>query len=203
MLYLTSVCPYTAAKFEGDYMHSQKILILFAHPTFKRSRVNRLLVGPLKSLEQVTFHDLYEAYPNFYIDVKHEQNLLISHDIIAFMHPFHWYSTPAILKEWQDLVLERGFAYGENGRALLGKKLLSIISMEGSKESYQPKGHNHFNVRQLLAPIEQTAYHCGMEYLNPFLVHSASSLTDGEIMQHAKELERRIIALIQNNMRVA
>lgn len=27
-------------------------------------------------------------------------------------HPFYWYSTPALLKEWQDLVLEHGWAYG-------------------------------------------------------------------------------------------
>jgi hypothetical protein len=28
---------------------------------------------------------------------------LLQHEIIIFHHPFFWYSTPAILKEWQDL----------------------------------------------------------------------------------------------------
>jgi glutathione-regulated potassium-efflux system ancillary protein KefG len=203
MLYLSSICHYTVAKFKGNPMLSQRILILFAHPNFNQSKINRRLVEPLKKLEQVTFHDLYEAYPDFYIDVRCEQKLLLSHDIIAFMHPFRWYSSPAILKEWQDLVLEHGFAYGENGRALEGKKLLSIISMEGTKESYQAGGHNHFSVRQLLAPIEQTANHCGMEYLKPFLVQNASKLTETEIEQHVKELERLMMALACNNIRVA
>ena len=36
---------------------------------------------------------------------------------IVFQHPFYWYSTPAILKEWQDLVLEHGWAYGAGGTA--------------------------------------------------------------------------------------
>ena len=28
-----------------------------------------------------------------------------SNDIIVFQHPFYWYSCPAIMKEWMDLVL--------------------------------------------------------------------------------------------------
>jgi len=46
----------------------------------------------------VTIHDLYETYPNFHIQVKFEQDLLLAHDIIVFHHPFYWYSSPAILK---------------------------------------------------------------------------------------------------------
>jgi len=84
------------------------VLILFAHPALEKSRVNRRLVAAVQGLEGVTFHDLYEAYPDFYIDVKHEQRLLEAHDIIAFQHPLYWYSTPSLLKEWQDLVLEHG-----------------------------------------------------------------------------------------------
>ncbi|CAH8182184.1 Glutathione-regulated potassium-efflux system ancillary protein KefG [Vibrio aestuarianus] len=36
----------------------------------------------------------------------------------------YWYSTPALLKEWQDLVLEYGFAYGQEGTALNGTRSL-------------------------------------------------------------------------------
>ena len=63
-------------------------------------------------MEGVRLHDLYEAYPDFLIDVEAEQALLLEHDVIVFQHPVYWYSSPAILKEWQDLVLEHGFAYG-------------------------------------------------------------------------------------------
>ena len=91
------------------------ILILFAHPALEKSRVNRVLIRDIPGIEGVTFHDLYETYPDFDIDVAREQELLLAHDTIVLHHPFFWYSTPAMLKEWQDLVLEHGWAYGSGG----------------------------------------------------------------------------------------
>src|SRR6185369_10018305 len=92
-----------------------RVLVLFAHPAFQKSRVHRHLVPAARQVEGITFHDLYEAYPDFQLDVPHEQQLLLAHDVIVFQHPFYWYSCPALLKEWLDLVLEYGFAYGPNG----------------------------------------------------------------------------------------
>ena len=59
---------------------------------------------------RVTVHDLYEAYPDFDIDA--EQRLLEAHDIVIFQQPFYWYSVPPLIKQWCDLVLEHGWAYG-------------------------------------------------------------------------------------------
>jgi glutathione-regulated potassium-efflux system ancillary protein KefG len=78
---------------------SNRILVLFAHPAFQKSRVNRVLAEKVLHLPGVTFHDLYEAYPEFDIVVEAEQDLLVAHDVVVFHHPFFWYSTPAILKE--------------------------------------------------------------------------------------------------------
>jgi glutathione-regulated potassium-efflux system ancillary protein KefG len=172
-----------------------KILILFAHPALHKSRINATLIKPLKILEQVTFHDLYESYPDFYIDVKKEQSLLVEHNIYVFMHPFYWYSTPAILKQWQDLVLEHGFAYGQEGSALRDKYLLSAITTSGSLDAYQSTGFNHYEINQLLRPIEQTATLCNMKYLPPFVIHSALNLTEDEILRHSEELKQAIEAL--------
>jgi glutathione-regulated potassium-efflux system ancillary protein KefG len=175
--------------------HANRILLLFAHPAFERSRVNRQLVRAVREIEGSTFHDLYEAYPDLDIDVGREQALLISHDIIVFQHPLYWYSTPAILKEWQDLVLEHGWAYGADGTALHGKKLLSALTAGGRETAYCPEGDNCFTIPQLLAPIEQTARLCGMEYLPPFVVHGTHALTDADISDHAMDYRRAIVAL--------
>ncbi len=94
---------------------SHDILILFAHPALEKSRVNRHLVAGVRDLPGVTFHDLYEAYPDFNILVPHEQELLEAHDVVVLQHPFYWYSTPALVKEWEDLVLQHGWAYGTGG----------------------------------------------------------------------------------------
>ena len=86
-----------------------KILVLFAHPRLSGSHVQRVLADAVRDLPGVTFHDLYAAYPDFTIDVAHEQALLVEHDLIVLQHPFYWYSGPAIIKEWLDLVLALGW----------------------------------------------------------------------------------------------
>ena len=177
----------------GDF--SARILVLFAHPAFQRSRVNRVLVAAARKVVGVTFHDLYEAYPDFDIDVAKEQELLLAHDFVVFQHPFFWYSTPAILKEWQDLVLRHGWAYGSEGTALRGKTLISVISTGGREEAYEHEGHNRFTMRELLAPIEQTAWLCGMEFLPPFVVHGSLGMTQEQIEVHGRDYGRLLEAI--------
>ena len=164
-----------------------KVLVLFAHPAIRKSRVHRRLVEAVRPVDGVTFNDLYEEYPDLNIDVAREQDLLAENDVVVLQHPFYWYSTPAILKEWQDLVLEHGWAYGQGGNALQGKTLLNAVSTGGTEEAYCERGSNRFSMRQLLAPIEQTALLCRMEYLPPFVVHGTHGLSEIEIGSHADD----------------
>ena len=178
-----------------------QILILFAHPALEKSRVNRHLIQAVRGLDGVTVHDLYEAYPDFHINVKHEQDLLRTHELIVFHHPFYWYSSPALLKEWQDLVLEYGFAYGQGGVALRGKKFLTAITTGGGEKAYCRQGHNYFSIRELLAPFQQTANLCGMEYLPPFVVHGTHQLREPhQIAKHAEDYRSLISALRDNTV---
>ncbi|MGB5295988.1 MAG: NAD(P)H-dependent oxidoreductase [Thermoanaerobaculia bacterium] len=172
-----------------------RILVLFAHPALEKSRANRSLIAAVRDLPGVTFHDLYETYPEFDIDVRREQSLLVEHDVIVLQHPFFWYSTPALLKEWQDLVLEHGWAYGSEGKMLEGKRALSVVTTGGREPAYEPDGHNRFTMRQFLAPIEQTFRLCGVEYLPPFVVHGTHGMTSEEIRSHADDYRRLLEAL--------
>lgn len=171
-----------------------KVLLLFAHPVLERSRVNRRLADAVRDL--VTFHDLYEEYPTFGIDVPREQDLLRAHDAVVFQHPFYWYSGPAILKEWQDLVLEHGWAYGAEGRALEGKVTFNAITTGGPSTAYRADGYNRFTMRELLAPWDQTAHLCRMRYLPPFVVHGSLKMsTDEHVKPYAEEYRRILEAL--------
>ena len=172
-----------------------KILILFAHPALERSRINARLVAAVRDLEGVTFHDLYEAYPEFDVEVRREQALLVEHEIVVLQHPFYWYSTPPLVKQWEDLVLEHGWAYGSEGTALRGKRALSVISTGARADAYCAEGHNRFTMRQLLAPIEQTFALCGVEYLPPFIVHGALGMTRERVLGHAADYRRIVEAL--------
>lgn len=173
----------------------KRILVLFAHPALEKSRINRRLAGAVDSLPGVTFHDLYEAYPDFDVDVRREQERLTKHDIVVLQHPFFWYSVPPLLKQWIDLVLEHGWAYGSEGKALVGKRVLSAISTGGRGAAYRRDGHNRYTMRELLAPVEQTFVLCGMQYLPPFCVHGAHGMTIEEIDEHAADYRRVVEAL--------
>lgn len=175
-----------------------RVLILLAHPALERSRVNRRLAGAASGLPGVTLHDLYEAYPSLDIQVRREQQLLLDHDVVVFQHPFYWYSTPAMLKQWQDLVLEHGWAYGRKGRKLEGKITLNALSTGGPEEAYRAEGFNRFTVRQLLAPWEQTARLCRMDFLAPFVVGGSHRLeTDDDLRPHV-ELYRRVVEALRD-----
>ena len=172
-----------------------RILVLFAHPALEKSRVNRRLAAAVRDMDGVTFHDLYEAYPDFDVNVRREQELLVAHDLIVIQHPFYWYSTPALVKEWEDLVLQHGWAYGSDGTALAGKDLLSAITTGGREQAYCAEGSNRFTIRELLAPIEQTAILCGMRFLPPFVAYGTLGMTQQDIDGHAEDYRRVLAAL--------
>lgn len=158
-----------------------RILVLFAHPRFEQSRTNTRLVEAIRTYPEITFHDLYEAYPDFNIDIKEEKRRLLEHDIIIWHHPFYWYNTPPLLKQWIDMVLEFGWAYGPGGEALRDKMIFNAFTSGGPREVYHREGRNRFTVRQFLAPLEQTAVLCHMTYLPPFAVQGTHRLTLDDI----------------------
>ena len=144
-------------------------------------------------------NDLYESYPDFHINIAREQALLLEHDVIIFQHPFYWYSSPAILKQWQDLVLEYGFAYGREGTQLNGKLFLTAISTGGPSSAYQRSGYNYFTVRELLAPFEQTARLCNMTYLPPFVVPGVLWMDDENELANYGSIYRRALEALRDN----
>ncbi len=147
-------------------------------------------------LAGVTAVDLYALYPDFDIDVDAEQQRLLAHDVVIFQHPMFWYSSPALLKEWQDLVLEYGFAYGSGGQRLAGKLFFNAITTGGAQDEYSHEGRNHFTIRELLQPFEQTADLCRMIYLPPFVLFDARrARADGRAQVHLASWSRLLIAL--------
>ncbi len=188
----------------ADHRGPRAILVLFAHPSLDRSEVNAPLARATASVEGVTLVDLYADYPDFDIDVDREQDRLRAHDVICFMHPLYWYSTPAILKEWQDLVLEHGFAYGAEGTALRGKIFLNALTAGGPEAAYRSEGFHHYTIRELLQPFEQTALICGMTYLPPFALFSArTAVEDGRVEAHVADWVRVLCALRDRRLDIA
>jgi glutathione-regulated potassium-efflux system ancillary protein KefG len=173
----------------------RKILVLFAHPKYEQSDVNQYLIEKIRPLENVTIRDLYELYPDFNIQVQEEQELLFEHEVIVWHHPIYWYSCPPILKQWIDLVLEYGWAYGTNGIYLKNKYILNAVTSGGSPEIYSNDGRNRFTMEEFLRPFEQTAYLCNMRYLPPFHLGGTHRISDQQLSQKAEEYKELIKSL--------
>lgn len=162
-----------------------KVLLLYAHPESHDSVANRVLLRPAQKLEHVTVHDLYAHYPDFFIDIQHEQQLLREHDVIVFQHPLYIYSCPALLKEWLDRVLSRGFASGVGGHALAGKYWRSVITTGEPEGAYSSSGYNRYGIDEILRPFELSAAMCRMHWLAPMVIYMARRQKPEVLISHA------------------
>ncbi len=200
----TPIEPAEDSNLDGNESYTRSILVLLAHPSLDRSEVNRPLAVATATVDGVSIVDLYAEYPDFDIDVDREQSRLLQHDVIVFMHPLYWYSTPSILKEWQDLVLEHGFAYGSSGTALHGKIFFNAITAGGAEAAYRADGYNHYTIRELLHPLEQTAMLCGMTYLPPYALFSArTAVEEGRVDAHVNNWIKLLEALRDDKLDIS
>jgi len=181
-----------------------RVIVYHAHPGQRFSRVNSAMVQHARSLAGITVVDLYAEYPRFDINVDREQARLLEHDVLVFQFPLFWYSTPALVKEWQDLVLEHGFAYGAGGDRLAGKRLLLAISAAGPEDAYAPGGYQRHALRSFLRPLEQTAALCRMEFLPPYVIYGAlGAAAENRIAPHVQGFGRLLCALRDDRFRLS
>ena len=98
--------------------HEEKSTVIVCPPSVRRSEkpTHVCAAGAYPALPV----DLYATYPNLKIDIDKEQQQLLAHDVIIFSSHFVVFH-PGDFKEWQDLVLERGFAYGKAAQPWLAK----------------------------------------------------------------------------------
>lgn len=171
-----------------------KTLILLFHPAYERSRANRAL-GEAAGLAGATIVDMQALYPDGVIDTDIEAARLIAAERIALQFPVQWYSTPPLLKAWQDAVLTRMFylAYESEGRLIEGKPLMIAATAGNVPEAYTPAGQNRFPMRELLRPLEATAHRCGLAWQEPFIIYAAHK-ADAEALQAAGEHYARRLA---------
>ena len=169
-----------------------RVLVIYAHAEPHRSRVNRQLADAARATPGVLVHDLYATYPDFYIDVAHEQKLLAQADLLVLLHPVRWYTMPALLKEWIDVVFEAGWAYGEGATGLTDKGCLLAVTTGGAEAAYSPDGIHGHAFADFLPPYEQTARLCGMRWQEPLVLHGAHHASEDDIAAHIRTFIDRL-----------
>ena len=158
------------------------LIVYYAHPGHRNSHANKAMWQAAQAIEGIQKVDLYAEYPRFDIDVDLEQRRLIEHDLILIQCPLFWYSTLSLVKEWQDLVLEQGFAYGHGGDRLKGKKLMFALTAAGSAEAYTEKGYQHYPLRTFLTPLEQTARLSKMDFVPPYVLYESLKAPNSDVL---------------------
>ncbi|WP_313177152.1 NAD(P)H-dependent oxidoreductase [Massilia sp.] len=178
-------------------MSNHRILVLYAHPAPHRSRINRRLADAARALDGVLLHDLYETYPDFFIDVAREQALVEQAGLVVLLHPLRWYSMPSLLKEWVDAVLQPGWAYGPGATALRGKGYLLAITAGSALDAYAEGERHGHAFDAFLPPFRQTAALCGMHWLEPHVLHGANSADEAAVDAHVAAFRARLLAFLE------
>ena len=169
-------------------------LIMSFHPDLGRSHANRALLDAVKDLPGVSIVDLYGLYPTDEVDTTVEVQRLLSAKRLVLQFPVQWYSTPALLKNWQDRVLTQMYyiAYEAQGSRLEGLPIMIVATAGNTPEAYSETGVNLFPLEQLLQPLRATAHRCQWAWSEPFLVYRANKLPGSELNVIATEYRARI-----------
>jgi glutathione-regulated potassium-efflux system ancillary protein KefF len=172
------------------------LLLIFAHPYPDRSRANQALLDAVKDLRGLELRSLYDLYPSFDIDVPAEQEALQRARVVIWQHPIYWYAPPGLLKHWFDKVLVRGWAYGEGGNALKGKRCLWVTTTGGEPAAYTPEGMHQRPFADYVPPVEQTARFCQMVWEAPLIVHGSHRTSEAELAELGRSYRERLTSFI-------
>ncbi|MFC0232805.1 NAD(P)H-dependent oxidoreductase [Vagococcus entomophilus] len=147
-----------------------KTLIIVSHPNVQDSTTQSFLKKSA-ALEEVTWHHLENNYTYTTIDSVKERNLLVQHDRIILQFPLYWYSAPAMLKQWMDVVLSEKLS-------LRGKEFGLVVTIGVKEKAYQAGGSEQFTLSELLRPFQAIARHFQMIFLPVFTISKFSYMTE-------------------------
>jgi glutathione-regulated potassium-efflux system ancillary protein KefF len=172
------------------------VLVLQAHPYPDRSRANRALSAAIDGLKGLEIRSLYDLYPDYAIDIEEEQAALLRASTVVWQHPLYWYSAPALMKLWFEKVLAHGWAYGEAGTALHGKRCLWVVTAGADNNAYAENGMHRYPFEAFIPVMQQTAQFCGMEWLEPIIVKAAHRISRETLDAFGAEYRARLAALV-------
>lgn len=168
--------------------------ILLFHPNLAKSRANRAMAGAAATLDGVTVVDMTALYPGGHVNAGAEVARLLDAERLVLQFPVQWYSTPPLLKAWQDDVLSRMYYVNpkDEGDRLRGLPVMVAATAGNEPSAYTPAGINLFPLEDLLRPLQATAHRCYWQWTEPFLVYRANKSSPDELAEAARRYTDRI-----------
>ena len=169
-------------------------VLLLAHPDLAASRANRALLAAVEDLPGLEVAELYRLYPEGRIDGVVERARLLRASRLVLQFPLQWYSTPSLLKQWQDAVLTPLFYLEPDiAKATAGLPVLAATTTGGPPASYQP-GPVGMTIVELFAPLRATARKCGWWWQAPFALHDVRNLDDAALARAGDDYRSAILS---------
>lgn len=187
-----------------------KVLIIFTHPntnSFNHALLERISLGLKLAGHEVKVKDLYQENFNPVLSsddlnqlhqgetpkriAKEHDDLLWAEGLI-FIYPLWWYSPPAMLKGWFDVILNNNVAFEYTSTGAKGllkhQKALVVITAGASKDYFIENDSLELTYRPI---TDGTLKFCGIENLSHNVFHDVISKTDeerAEILTQAEKL---------------
>ncbi len=187
-----------------------KILIVFTHPnpnSFNHALLEKISAGLKQSGHEVRVKNLYQEKFNPVLDsedlsqlhddnipkrIAAEQEQLLWADGLIFIYPLWWFTPPAMLKGWFDVVLSNGVAFEYSDKGAKGllkhKKALVMITAGASEDWFQQNNALEISYRPI---TDGTLAFCGIENVSHEIYYDIVNRSDeerAEILQQAEEL---------------
>jgi putative NADPH-quinone reductase len=164
------------------------ISLLYAHPYAHHAPLEQQVLQTVQHWPGIALRQLYQLYPDFYIDVALEQKMLQHSTAVILHYPMQLGLPPALLIQYLHKVLHYGWAYGKDGagqatQALQGKKLWLVTHAVASRHDLDP-----CYLQSMLSPLHQLALCCGMQWQQPLML---PNLTDAAVVDSATLLFRQ------------
>lgn len=167
-----------------------KTLVLYAHPYHEHSQTNVRLIEAYKNLDNITFRDLYEEYPDFHIQAFKERKALKNYSTIIFHMPLIWFGMPPLLKLWIDEVFDFRWIANENiDNPLCGKDAYIVVSTGGTAHAYSDEGIYKYNLNTYMTTLKECIRINNMNLKEMMVVYNADNLSEFELEQHLQKLK--------------
>lgn len=167
--------------------------ILVFHHDPARSRTGRAMTNAASHVDGVEVVDMGELYPDGRINGEAEVERLLAAERIVLQFPVLWYSTPPLLKTWQDEVLFRLYYLSPDlGEHLRGLPVFIAGTAGSRREQYTPEGGHLYSLEDLLKPLRSTANRCYWKWTEPYLLYEVHSYSDEHLAGVARDYAQRI-----------
>ncbi|SBS34181.1 General stress protein 14 [Marinomonas aquimarina] len=173
---------------DKPYQTDIKTLVIVSHPYPERSVMTKGMQAAAESVAGVTVRNLETLYgfDTRAIDASLEKQLTREHDRIVFMFPTHWFNITPMMKAYMNDV------WGSVGPGLWqGKEMLLVTTAAGGSTTYGASGRIGVRLEDVFTPMQASALHAGMTYLEPLAFQAISSAKLPEYQQQLIERLQR------------